>query len=453
MRTIFSIAVALALLYPLSGYCAVLNVGAGQQYASISGAIAAAAPHDSIEVEPGTYCEDIALDKPLRLHGNNWPVISGSSSANAVLITADDVHLEGFVIRGAGSDMMHSDAGIKIHGDAARIKGNRIEGNLFGVYISACKLAVIEDNTIVGPRQLEMGSRGAGIHLYDTQQAMVQRNTVSFVRDGVYFDHADNNIVQDNEFHDLRYGVHYMYCGANEFYRNYFHDNVAGVAIMYTDGVVFSDNQIINNRNGYNAFGLLFQACNNCIAERNVIINNTSGIFLEGSRFNRITHNLIAYNDVGAVIYGSAFSNELHSNDFVGNLSTLRTVGQVHMDWAPAGVGNYYGDYSGYDLDQDGTGDIPHKLQDSFEFLEGNHPLLRLYLNSAAADALAAAERSFPLIEGSQQEDPAPFVEPVSGVRANAQASDPVGSRGPLALLVSALALLASTWLYWRLAR
>ena len=54
--------------------------------------------------------------------------------------------------------------------------------------------------------------------------------------------------------------------------------------------------------------------------------------------------------------------------------------------------------------------------------LEGNHPLLRLFLSSAAADALAAAERSFPLVPSSEQEDRAPAVGPVSGVT--------VGGRG-----------------------
>jgi nitrous oxidase accessory protein len=369
------------------------------------------------------------------------------------LINADDVEITGFVISGSGTDMMHSDAGVKVHGSRAKVHHNRLRDNQFGVYLGRCERALIEGNTITGRKAMDMGSRGAGIHFYLSNHNTVRGNDVSYVRDGVYFDHSDNNVVEDNNFHDLRYGVHYMYCGPNEFYRNIFTRNVAGAAIMYTDKVIFSDNQIISNRNGYNAFGLLFQACTNCVAERNVIVNNTSGFFLEGSRLNRITHNLIAYNDVGVFLYGSSPDNEFSSNDFVGNLSTLIMAGKATVDWAPHGIGNYYSDYTGYDLDHDKVGDIPHKLQDAFENLAGNHPLLRLYLDSAAADALAFAEYSFPLLPSSDQYDKAPALSPVSGMRAGVAQAPPQAIAVLLAVLMSLTAVLATAGLSARLSQ
>jgi len=445
-----------AMLLPLMPYvaqAAVLEVGAGRSYVSVAQAVDAAAPGDTIAVGPGVYSGNLRLAKPVKLVGSGWPTLAGSGQGNVVLVLADDVELTGFVIRGSGTDMMHSDAGAKVHGAQAFIHGNRLMDNLFGVYLGQCERALIEDNAIVGPRKLDVGSRGAGVHLYDAHYCTIRHNRVSYVRDGVYFDHADHNTVEDNEFFDLRYGVHYMYCGPNQFYRNVFRDSVAGVAIMYTEGVTFSDNQIISNRKGYNAFGLLMQACSNCVAERNVIVNNTSGVFMEGSRNNLIAHNLIAYNDVGAVIFGSAPDNTFTGNDFVGNLATLHTIGHVTEDWAPGGHGNYYGDYEGYDMDGDGVGDVPHKLQDAFEYLEGNHPLLRLYLNSAAADALVLAERSFPLIPSSNQEDPAPQVRPVSGVRVSSEAAggQQGGSWGAQAAAATSLLLVGG--LLWRLGR
>jgi nitrous oxidase accessory protein len=62
---------------------------------------------------------------------------------------------------------------------------------------------------------------------------------------------------------------------------------------------------------------------------------------------------------------------------------------------------NYWSEYAGYDLDANGTGDVAHKIQNVFEYLEGNYPRLRLYFNSPAAQALATAERTFPIIKGS----------------------------------------------------
>lgn len=438
-------------LWPAHG--AQLHVGPDGEYATIGAALGAARAGDTLLIAPGEYAESLVLRTPVKLLGDGWPRLTGTGAGDTVLVIADDVEISGLMISGSGFDMMHSDAGVKIHGARAYVHGNRLLDNQFGVYLGHCERAVIEGNTIVGRKEQELGSRGAGIHFYLSNNNIVRGNDVSYVRDGVYFDHADHNRVEDNQFHDLRYGVHYMYCGPNEFYRNVFTRNVAGAAIMYTENVIFSDNQIVSNRNGYNAFGLLFQACHNCIAERNVIVNNTTGIFLEGSRHNRIEHNLVAYNDVGVVLYGSSPDNAFSSNDFLGNLATLHTVGSAASDWTPRGAGNYYGDYTGYDLNGDHVGDIPHKLQDAFEYLEGNHPLLRLYLNSAVADALALAERAFPLIPSCELYDTAPRTKPASGMRVSRSVETIDRSGQWPTLLISALVLLLSGAAFWRLAR
>jgi nitrous oxidase accessory protein len=160
----------------------------------------------------------------------------------------------------------------------------------------------------------------------------------------------------------------------------------------------------------------------------------------------------VAYNDVGVMLYASSLENSFAANDFVGNLATLHTVGRADADWTPDGVGNYYSDYPGYDVDGDGIGDTPHRLQDAFEYLEGSRPLLRLFLKSAAADALAAAERSFPLVPSSDEEDTAPSMKPVSGVKMTFQYEGRGRSSGSTMLAGgSVLALVLGAWLSWRL--
>jgi nitrous oxidase accessory protein len=401
------------------GGAATLEVGPGRPHATIGAALRAARPGDRIEVAAGTYREDVAIEvEGIELVGRGEPVIAGSGRGDVVRVVAGGVTVRGFAVRGSGSTMMTSDAGIKVLGAGVTIAGNRVVDNLFGIYLDRCREALIEGNVITGRAAVDLGRRGAGIHLYDAHRNTVRGNRISFVRDGVYFDHADSNTVEDNEFHHLRYGVHYMYCDDNRFFRNVFRDSVAGVAIMYTERVTFSDNRIVDNREGYHAFGLLLKDARDSVAERNVIVNNGSGIFLDGSHRNRFARNLIAYNDTGVMLYGSALDNEFADNDFVGNLATLRTVGRAAADWSPDGRGNHYSGYPGYDLDGDGRGDVPHRLQDAFEVLVGNHPLLQLFLSSAAADALAAAEQSFPLVPSSEQADRAPAMRPVSGVSA-----------------------------------
>jgi hypothetical protein len=57
---------------------------------------------------------------------------------------------------------------------------------------------------------------------------------------------------------------------------------------------------------------------------------------------------------------------------------------------------------------------VAHKVQNVFEYLEGNYPRLRLYLSSAAAQALAASEQTFPIIKGSPEKDGAPLMKPIA---------------------------------------
>jgi len=414
---------------------------------TLEAALASAAPGDTIVVRGGTHAGGFAIDRSLKLVGEGWPRLDGAYRGDVVLVNADDVEVRGFEIAASGSDMMVSDAGVKVRGRRARIVGNRFVDNLFGVYLRGSVGAIVEDNVIRGRAEDTIGLRGAGIHLYDARESLIRNNRVSDVRDGVYFDHSDDNRVDGNEFFDLRYGVHYMFCKANTFSGNIFRDSMGGAAVMYTDHVVFRDNRMINNRKGPNAFGLLFKDCLDSVAERNAIVNNTRGIFIDSSHRNVVRGNLVAWNDVGVMLYASALENSFSRNDFLGNLSTLLTVGRADADWSPGGEGNYYSDYTGYDLDGDGKGDVPHRLQDAFECMVGNRPLLRLFLNSAAADALAAAERSFPIVPTSDERDRAPFLHPVSGVSVEAEAP----RRGSAAAgVASALLLVLLGWLFVR---
>ncbi len=446
---------ALALsISPIIIDAATLTVGTNGAYQTISDAIYEARDGDTISVDAGTYKENLVIDKSLKLIGLNGACIDGSLTGNVITVAADDVQIRGFEIIRSGNDMMRSDAGIRIQGDRAIVSGNTLRDNLFGVYLGGSDYSLIEGNTIEGRREKGMGDRGPGVQLFDSNHNVVRGNEIYWVRDGVYFDHADFNRVDENKLHNLRYGVHYMSCDDNTFERNEFRDSMAGAAIMYTKRVTFNDNLILNIREGYSAYGLLLKDAEDCVAARNVIINCATGIFSEGSNRNKLMNNLVAYCDVGMMLFASSTDNQFGLNDFVGNIADLHTVGRSVADFSPAGYGNYYSSYTGYDIDGDGKGDVTHKLQDVFEYLEGSHPILRLYLSSGAADAMVLAEKTFPLIDGANLEDAYPSIKPVSGIKL-ADFSD-VRFRPNSAWLVSIIALLttvASTFACMRLSK
>lgn len=417
-----------------------VRVGVDGDYDSIIEALENIKDGDNILVTSGSYEGNLVIDKSVKIIGTDNPRIIGLYDADVVKITAENVEVTGFEISRSGLNMMYGFAGVKIEADSAVIKNNKLSDNLFGIYLKNCDYANVENNRIVGRKDRGQGERGSGISIYNSNYNRISGNEVSYVRDGIYFDHADFNAVEDNVFSDLRYGVHYMYCDDNSFVRNTFRDSAGGVAIMYTERVIFSDNLIINNRAGFNAFGLLYKDASECIAERNIIINSVSGVFLEGGKNNVFRSNLLAYNDVGVTLYASSLDNSFGGNDFIGNLSDLKTIGKAKADWNAGRSGNYYSSFSGFDVDGDGIGDVPHALQNAFEHLEGGNPVLRLYLSSGAADAMILAEKTFPIVSNARTEDAFPLMKPVSGLKL----SDADGGKLPGNVFSAVLALLAT---------
>jgi nitrous oxidase accessory protein len=205
-----------------------------------------------------------------------------------------------------------------------------------------------------------------------------------------------------------------MSSDANKFEENVFSDNVAGAAIMYSRKIELRRNTFVHNR-GFSSFGVLFQDCEEIVAEENLIVNNATGVFAEALRKSVFRRNVIAENDLALEIFSSSAQNLFVENNFIENLSPLRLIGRrSDTRWQEGGRGNYWSDYRGYDLDGDGVGDVAHKVQNVFEYLEGNYPRLRLYLSSPAAQALAAAEHAFPIIRGSSEKDGAPLMKPIA---------------------------------------
>jgi nitrous oxidase accessory protein len=296
---------------------------------------------------------------------------------------------------------------------------------------------------------LEEGDRGAGLHLWNSPDNIIEDNIISVERDGMYIQSCNGNKIRRNRVSNLRYGLHYMFSDNNVFEDNFFANNVAGAAIMYSNKIEFRRNAFVHNR-GFSSFGILFQECNQLLAEENFIVDNATGIFMEALRETVFRHNTIANNDVAVQMFSSSDANVFTENNFVNNLSPLQLIGRsTTTAWSENGRGNFWNDYDGYDLNEDGRGDVPLKIQNVFEYMEGNHPRLRLYLDSPAARALAVAEKTFPILRGSSEIDRAPLMKPIA--LHYPFAVETPGQRVHVGLLMSSLLILsAAAMLIWR---
>ena len=390
-----------------------LVVGPDGQFGDIREALRAAQATDTIEVHGGTYTGNLVLDKPVALRGIDWPVLRGEGKGSVVTVIAPGCSIRGFRIEHSGAMLVNEDSGILLKSDNNRIEHNQLRDVLFGIYFFHSSHNTVAGNSLYGRKELGFGERGAGIHIWNSTNNTILQNTITDMRDGMYLQNADRSVIRDNRVFGVRYGLHYMYSNDNVFEDNIFENNVAGAAIMYSRNIRFRRNTFLHNR-GFSSFGILFQDSEDCVAEQNLFVDNVVGIFMEALRDSRFERNLIASNDTAIEAFSSAERNDFTRNNFAGNLSPIRIIGKTsNIRWDREGTGNYWSDYNGYDLDGNGIGDVPFRIQNLFEYLEGNRPRLRIYFFSPVSQALAAAEQSFPIIKGSHEYDRHPLMKPV----------------------------------------
>jgi nitrous oxidase accessory protein len=233
-------------------------------------------------------------------------------------------------------------------------------------------------------------------------------NEVVQARDGIYIQSSSHGRIVGNVVRDVRYGLHYMFSDDNLFEDNLFENGAAGTAIMYSHRIVFRRNRFLHNR-GFASVGLLFQGCDEVTAEDNLVADNARGIFLEGSRHSTFRRNVVAQSDVAIVLFASCEGIRFEGNSFVGNLAPLSLVGRrtdTSFD------GNYWSEHREPDLDGDGRSDRPYRLSSVFDHMRGNLTAADLLAPGVAADALAVAERAFPVIDPIEVADRSPLARP-----------------------------------------
>ena len=415
------------------------------QASTLQAGVDAAVPGSTVVVPPGTHRGDLVIDRPLRLAGAEGARLLGSGQGSVVRVRAAGVTIEGLDIDGGGGgDLGRDSAGIHVSAPGVVVRRCRITGALFGVYLREAHGATVDRCVIRGIPGREPGEKGSGIHVWNTDGFALTANRIADVRDGFYIQSSSHGTVAGNEARDLRYGLHYMFSDDNVFEDNLFENGAAGTALMYSRRIVFRRNRFLHNR-GFASVGLLFKACDDVVAEDNLIADNARGIFLEGSYRDTFRRNVVAESDAAIVLYDSSGQIRFEGNSFVSNLTPLVLVGRrtdTVFD------GNYWSDNEEPDLDGDGRSDRPYRITSVFDHLRGNLIAADLLAQGFAGAALAAAERTFPVLEAVPVEDRAPRVRPpelpdVPRARAAAAGVNPRGLLGSLAFLGGGALVLA----------
>jgi parallel beta-helix repeat protein len=216
------------------------------------------------------------------------------------------------------------------------------------------------------------GAQGTGTVIYINASYVnihgftIRNSGTNPYNSGIYVDHSTGSNISGNKILNTNDGISLYYSSSILISNNV-------MSFNYYSGVVFyssSNNVIACNILSSNYYGVyLYSSDDNTISD-NMIFSNFYGIQLYSSCKNMISgNNVSASLDVGMHITFYSVNNTFYHNNINNTKNAQSDVMNV---WDYEGEGNYWNDYEGQDLDEDGIGDTPYTMNS----IQDNHPLM-----------------------------------------------------------------------------
>ena len=394
---------------------------------ALAAASAAAGPGDVLRLAPGRHEGPVVIDRRIVLEAaSSGAEIVGTGKGSVVRVQAPEAVIRGLIIRGSGTSLETMDSGIFLEQTAtgARVEGNRLERNLFGVYVHGAPEAIVDGNLIRGRPDLHLSEAGNGVSVWNAPGTVIRSNDIAEVRDGIFTVTNKKNRFLNNQFSKLRFAVHFMYTSDSVVAGNVSSGNHTGYAIMFSNRV-----EVTGNRSeGHRDQGLMLHAVNNSRATDNIVLGGgtTAGIgaarpvgdaeekclFLFNANKNQITGNRLEGCRIGVHHTAGSDRNVIAGNAFIGNRIQVKFVGTRMLEWSNEGRGNYWSDHAAFDLDGDEIADEPYRPNDLIDQIVWTTPLAKALLNSPAVQLVRWSQAQFPAILPGGVVDTAPLMVP-----------------------------------------
>lgn len=366
--------------------------------------------YDTLLVKKGVYKEgNISINQPAYLFGKNYPIVDGEGETEIFTIKSDSVTLKGFQVRNVGTSYTTDRAGIRVEEqENCKIANNKLINTFFGIYLEKADSCIIRNNTVIGEAEKEVSS-GNAIHLWYSNHTLVEDNLTRNHRDGIYFEFVEHSTIRNNiSRNNLRYGLHFMFSHYDEYINNTFKNNGAGVAVMFSKHIHMKRNLFIKNW-GDAAYGLYLKEINDGVIKHNRFVNNTYGIYFEGSNNMEVKKNEFIDNGWAIDMLGSCYGNTVMRNNFIGNNFDIAT--NTKSARSNEYKKNYWDKYTGYDLDDDGYGDIPYRPVKVFSFITNQTNTALILMRSLLVDLMNYAEKVYPVFTPEELKDPQPLMK------------------------------------------
>ncbi|ABD07839.1 Periplasmic copper-binding [Rhodopseudomonas palustris HaA2] len=409
---------------------------------SLQAALERAQQGDVLELAPGDHHGPIRIDRRVVIGGRPGANLVGNGSGSVVTVTVPDVTIRGLTIKGSGRDLQTMDSGIFLTKDAARalVENNRLEGNLFGVYVHGATGSRVQRNVIEGLRNVRLNEAGNGVSVWNAPDVVIAGNIFRYGRDGIFSITSRKDRFIDNRFEGVRFAVHYMYTNDSEISGNVSIGNHVGYAIMFSNRLIIRGNVSERDRD----HGFLFNYANYAAIEGNRVTggprrglidredaaDDEKGmlpeprgaqpsdegpgkcVFIYNANHNKFRDNWFERCGIGVHFTAGSEGNEITGNAFVGNRTQVKYVGTQDLDWSKGGRGNYWSDNPAFDLDGDGIADTAYRPNDLVDRVLWTAPSAKVLINSPAVQVLRWAQSQFPALYPGGVVDSRPLIAP-----------------------------------------
>jgi nitrous oxidase accessory protein len=362
---------------------------------------------------PGDYSGPVIIRKRITLDGKGKVRVNGEGSGTVITVEADMTVVKGLFIHNSGESHDKVDAGILLKANDTLIEDNVIGDTLFGIHLSNA-----HGNRIIGNRISSRGDdvtlRGEGIRLWYSHENLIEGNQIENSRDLVVSNSRENRFL-NNSMRNSRISMELVFSPENEIRGNVFEGNYNGITVIYSDELVIADNQMLDMRK-LTGYGISVKESYQIRITGNEIAHCAIGLLatspLEAENILTIENNLFTFNDVATYFYGERGGHEIHGNLFIDNFVDVMgsTTGTSRLNhWE----GNYWDNYSGFDLNHDGIGDQPHRVYLYADRIWMERSMARFYRGSPALSLIDFVERLVPSSEPDlMYKDPSPLMRP-----------------------------------------
>ncbi|MFJ8461353.1 nitrous oxide reductase family maturation protein NosD [Lysinibacillus xylanilyticus] len=393
-------------------------------------AIDAAKPGEVVHIPAGRYHGNFIVTKPIMLQGEegteliaekNEPALRIENTAN---ITVENINLSG-----------KNKAIVASNVDGLELHKLQIKDVHSGVHIQRSKNVRIHEVNVTG-NVGHYSRKGNGLAVFKSENIMIENNTIEQVQDGIYVEDVKRIVVQRNEVTNSRYGTHFMYTSDAEALLNTYHHNVTGLMIMMTTDIHLESNTVENHVD-FNGYGMLLYDVQQAKIKHNTIKNNRTGVALQKSSNVQIETNDFQMNQTA--LEGTKVSDDTKAsnNNFTGNILTARSDKQGFKLES-----NYYDDYSGIDLEDNGHGDVPYVAVSSFGQWMVRQPVYQYFVESPSVILLTSLDQQINKTEKNMLVDHTP--------RLAAEGTKEKNKINIVQMLLGLSLILSSLWLWKR---